>query len=383
MAANGSHLPGLQGLRGVAALAILVFHTAYVPRPALPMPWLLGWIVPHLWVGVTLFFILSAFLLLQANHALADRPGWLAGYAIRRYFRIAPLFYAMLAFYAWEYPAPTLTAWTAIANLLFVFNPLPGPHVSLVWAGWTMGVEMPFYALFPLVLYHVRGIGTATVLLVVTAVLAIGSRAALFRLVPDQPSFALLALPSNLVIFAAGICAWHVGQQWSPRRFTTWWLPASAVSGLILLAVLFPVARPDEPPSMADGRPDLLLWVAPLALVCLWQAIAPSRVLAGRTMQWVGARSFSCYLLHPLVIWVTWENGGYAAIGRALGPFIGAWSFVVSAAATVAITLVLSTATYALIELPGQSAGRWCSARLQRARATVKSAANTLRYPVP
>ena len=134
---------------------------------------------------------------------------------------------------------------------------------------------------------------------------------------------------------------------------------------------------------MADGRPDLLLWVAPLALVCLWQAIAPSRVLAGRTMQWVGARSFSCCLLHPLVIWVTWENGGYAAIGRALGPFIGAWSFVVSAAATVAITLVLSTATYALIELPGQSAGRWCSARLQRARATVKSAANTLRYPVP
>ena len=328
---------------------------------------------------MTLFFILSAFLLLQANHTLADRPGWLAGYAIRRYFRIAPLFYAMLAFYAWEYPAPTLTAWTAIANLLFVFNPLPGPHVSLVWAGWTMGVEMPFYALFPLVLYHVRGIGTATVLLVVTAVLAIGSRAALFRLVPDQPSFALLALPSNLVIFAAGICAWHVGQQWSPRRLTTWWLPASAVSGLILLAVLFPVARPDEPPSMADGRPDLLLWVAPLALVCLWQAIAPSRVLAGRTMQWVGARSFSCYLLHPLVIWVTWRTvdmprsdelwGHSSALGRL-------WF-------RQRRQSVLSTATYALIELPGQSAGRWCSARLQRARATVKSAANTLRYPVP
>jgi peptidoglycan/LPS O-acetylase OafA/YrhL len=54
------HLPGIHGLRAVAALGVMLMHIALVPDPNLALPPVFDRIVPFGAMGVTLFFILSA-----------------------------------------------------------------------------------------------------------------------------------------------------------------------------------------------------------------------------------------------------------------------------------------------------------------------------------
>lgn len=109
-------------------------------------------------MGVTMFFVVSAFSLcyMMPRHKREARP--LVSFYLRRFFRIAPLFYFMIAttlFYHAQFMGVPLDYWAAksealVASVFFVFNFLPGQQLGVVWASWTIGVEMPFYLLFPL-----------------------------------------------------------------------------------------------------------------------------------------------------------------------------------------------------------------------------------------
>jgi peptidoglycan/LPS O-acetylase OafA/YrhL len=75
------------------------------------------------------------------------------------FLRIAPLFYAVLPIWLcvmWfkYHQAPNLTA--IVANFTFLFGFIPGLHESIAWAGWSIGVEMIFYALLPLIFLAAR-----------------------------------------------------------------------------------------------------------------------------------------------------------------------------------------------------------------------------------
>jgi peptidoglycan/LPS O-acetylase OafA/YrhL len=172
-------LPALLGLRALAATSIILFHLHHLL--SLPLPPGCGMVGSHFGLGVQMFFVLSAFSLCYSTAGSVSREGWLRDYMIKRIFRIAPLFYAALA--AWVLifwsrgvlPNP----YTLVLNLSFTFGLVPGRHESLVAAGWTIGVEMLFYCVFPLALVAVRTLRSALVLLVVTAAISVAGRHAL------------------------------------------------------------------------------------------------------------------------------------------------------------------------------------------------------------
>lgn len=71
---------------------------------------------------------------------------------IGRFFRIAPLFYLCISFYLIAMPLwydTKIEVADLLANLTFSFGLIPGKHESIVWAGWSIGVEWIFYFLFP------------------------------------------------------------------------------------------------------------------------------------------------------------------------------------------------------------------------------------------
>jgi len=90
-------LDGLEVVRGLAAISIVIFHLAaiYVPVPAGPM----FAIVHSLSGAVPIFFAVSAFSLLYGYSEKLFDNQILARFYIRRIFRIFPLFYLMLALY--------------------------------------------------------------------------------------------------------------------------------------------------------------------------------------------------------------------------------------------------------------------------------------------
>ncbi|MEP6906847.1 MAG: acyltransferase family protein, partial [Pseudoxanthomonas sp.] len=142
----------LDSLRGLAAIYVLIYHMLLLPQPNL---------VPPQWAekaalaggtGVTLFFIVSAFSLYYTMPLRLKDPHPMLSFYLHRFFRIAPLFYFLVVITllrdAWKFDV--VHPWQDVAaSLSFVFNLWPGKQEGFVWAGWTIGVEMIFYALFP------------------------------------------------------------------------------------------------------------------------------------------------------------------------------------------------------------------------------------------
>jgi peptidoglycan/LPS O-acetylase OafA/YrhL len=210
---------------------------------------------------------------------------------------------------------------------------------------------------FSFILERVRGIQGAVTFLVATAIISVASRLWL----AGNPGYAYMAFTSNIAIFASGLLAYRCYMSWSDDGKLRSRLAFIAVAWLavFLLFTHYPIYA---------GRPDLLLWSCAFGLLCAWQAATLSRWLANSAMQWLGERSFSIYLLHPLAINELTRHGVYLWVWQSLEPTIGAWAYLPCVALTLTIVLSLSAVTYVLIEKPGQKLGAAIIAALRARR---------------
>ena len=90
------HIPALDGVRGLAILLVLFYHTTIVE----PGPWWATMLHATCrnfgWTGVDLFFVLSGFLITGILVDAKGRPNFLRNFYARRVLRIFPLYYAYL-----------------------------------------------------------------------------------------------------------------------------------------------------------------------------------------------------------------------------------------------------------------------------------------------
>lgn len=163
-ALRGAHYPALDGVRGLAIL-VVVLHNFQIYGASLSgiAGRLLQVSIGGGWVGVTLFFVLSGFLitgiLLDSQH----EPGHFRRFYLRRTLRIAPLYYAVLlvAFVvlplAGAMPASVRAdapqqfwLWAYLSNWVLPFNIANHtfPHF------WSLAVEEQFYLLWPLLTWR-------------------------------------------------------------------------------------------------------------------------------------------------------------------------------------------------------------------------------------
>lgn len=172
VASTGSHFDVLDGLRGVAILLVVAYHTLYTNPAHGVVARLAGDIIAAGWMGVPIFFVLSGFLISYPffQKREADPQFWYQrGYASRRLAKILPPFYLsivlFLGFYWLQFhdPAYLESAWkwaTGLAN----FIPIP---VAFNLSYWSLLVESHFYLLLPLLFWLTRGrsVRTTTVVL--------------------------------------------------------------------------------------------------------------------------------------------------------------------------------------------------------------------------
>ena len=190
--ADARAIPTLDGMRGIAVLAVLVFHFAWtfpgddpsqahglVEKVAVQLH-ALSW---SGWIGVDLFFVLSGYLITRGLVTDSKKPlgTRMKMFWMRRVLRIFPLYYAVvvvgtivtLALGAqW---VPGLPYWLYMQNYVLAFD-----HEVMRWTAhfWSLAIEEQFYFVWPLVALTVsrrRLIPTILVLIVLT----VGLRAAL------------------------------------------------------------------------------------------------------------------------------------------------------------------------------------------------------------
>lgn len=343
----------LDALRGLAAAYVLIYHMVLLPQPNLAVPRWAEKFAHAGGTGVTLFFIVSAFSLYYTMPLRQrDRHPTLSFYA-HRFFRIAPLFYFLIVvtllrdYWAFEV---VHSAGEVAASVLFVFNLIPTMQESFVWAGWTIGVEMVFYAVFPLIYSRVRSVW-ASIAFVFACLLGW----VVIQLMLDYSTMPVAWKQSILQwfsfrhfpIFAMGAVAYFL---FTSEGFSRACREGRGDMGaaLILGGVLGFVALLQGWIPNVFG--DIYYWQGIIfGLMLLGLAISPWRLFVNRFTSYLGKVSYSVYLTHTTVIYVMspayrWIYDRSASLS---------FAFLASVALTLAVVLPLSSLTYRFVELPG------------------------------
>lgn len=365
---SGVRLDFLDALRGLAALYVVIYHMVLIPEPDLVLPRWANLVAHNGGMGVTLFFVVSAFSLFYTMPLRQREPRPWLSFFLHRFFRIAPLFYLWIAM--------TLVRDKLMFNLdhgpfeiatsaAFLFNLVPQRQEGFVWASWTIGIEMLFYAAFPLFYYFAKDRWKALTLALWLLIswTAIQGLLAYFPVeAKSKEMFTQWSFLRHLPVFACGAIAYHL------------FMPSTRVSekpqelGLALatsaVALFMALVNGWLPPLFGDQY----YWQAVIfTLLLLGLGWSPVRLVVNRVTSYMGRISYSMYLNHPTVVlllspvyvWIYRQQLGLTA------------SFLACLAVTLAIVVAMSELTYRFVEEPGIRLGKRINNALRQRAAAV------------
>lgn len=369
------YLPGLDGLRALAVIAVVLYHAGLNVRGG--------------FLGVESFFVLSGYLItaLLISEWVRGRTIDIRAFWIRRTRRLLPALFVLLAGTAaavavllpdelGHYGGDALASlgyvlnWRLILSGQSYFDPALRP--PLLQHLWSLAVEEQYYLLWPLLFAAGARFLRPSGLLAATLALAIGSSVLLSALHqpgadPSRVYYGTDTRATALLLGSALALVWTPGYlPWTGRRAGR----ALDLAGLAALGVVLGMYR-----MMNDTHP--LLYPYGLALVTLATGVViaaaahpearlVSRLLGIETLRWIGRRSYGIYLWHWPVLMLTRP---YVDV-----PF-GGWLLL---ALQFAAMLLLADASYRLVEVPIRHGG-WSTAwqhatgRLQTHAAAVRA----------
>jgi peptidoglycan/LPS O-acetylase OafA/YrhL len=342
---------GLDGIRGLAALFVVVNHVFLRAFPGYPVDHAPVWAAWFIYgrFAVVVFIVLSGFSL-----ALAPaRHGWrfdgIAPFAGRRAQRILPPYWAALAFslaVAWLLvPQPghgVPDAKSVLVNGLLVQNIVGAPSPNAAF--WSLAVEAQLYVLFPLLLLMVRRwsaiVMVGTVTLVVALVGIFGPH------ISGLDTFVLQSPPDLAALFAVGVLSAGIVCASRTRRSWPWpWLALASAAPVIATIAW----------QGSVWTLDHLFWVdlalGP-AIACLLAGLATGRparllrLLDARPIRSLGLSSYSLYLTHAPIVVIVYE---LIVAGRVRQ---GVPAFVVTLALALPLTIAFARVFASIFEAP-------------------------------
>ncbi len=362
------YIPGLDGIRAIAVLAVLLYHSGVL-------------LVPGGFLGVDVFFVLSGFLIstLLLQEIERTQAVNFKQFYIRRARRLLPALFATLALSAvlvlifardaaFQFRHDALASmfyvsnWWYIVQDLSYFEAMGRP--PMLQHLWSLAVEEQFYLLWPLALvflYKWRGR-------------------------PGVGRIALMVSLGSTFLMALGSFIWNVPAAGDASRL--YFGTDTHCMGLLLGAALATVWRPGALPKKITWPAQIILWsVAILSLVGLFSifhnvgedsawlyrggffvvsaltaviialathpALGFGTVLALQPMRYIGERSYGLYLYHWPIFVVTRPGIDL--------PFEGAPAWILR----MALTFGVAELSYRYIEVPirhgalGRTWNRW------------------------
>ena len=315
------YVPGIDGLRAIAVLAVLVYH---VNQQSLPGG--LG--------GVDLFFVISGFVVTAAiaPRRYARARDLFADFYARRIVRIVPalllvllatwlmviLFVPLWGFH-WAGASTGQAAFFGVSNIqlaradssYFALASALNPFLHT----WTLGVEEQFYLVFPFLIWFARrDLADGAVPWRVLAAVLVASAASFLLyaiLLPARPREAFYLMPCRFWELGAGVALYMAMPLWLAPLRRLGRVAGGLAWAVSFLAVGWYFVRY---PGTHLHLPSLVLPVGGglglVALACARPGSLPARVLASRVPVAIGLASYSLYLWHwPVIAIMRWTLG--------------------------------------------------------------------------
>lgn len=344
-------LEAIDTLRGLAALQVIAFHLACMPALLLPTPSSARPWIEHGNSGVTLFFLISAFTLCLSWSARAGEKHPYFAFCIRRIFRIVPLFLFWFAWMLWRFRHTLPLHWPeVVANFTFTYNFFPSTCEGFVWASWTLGVEMVFYALFPLIFAACPTLKRALGFFAFTVALSFLARELITHsslTPPIASSYYFYSLLRHLPSFATGMICYHVyGRYLRGQALHSGW-----AWGAWIIALAVYTWRVD---GSFSPTVEVLLEDLVYALLTAGLVVLPVPWVVNRLTRFFGEISYSIYLAHVPVISLC-----LAAFASIYGLSAPVWlKFSLAYGLAACASTVVAVFTYRLVEVPGMAVGK-------------------------
>ena len=367
--APGRRFPALDGIRALAAFAVVLTHVGFITGRSLRAD-LLGPVLSRGDCGVTIFFLLSGFLLYRpfALYAMGLAPRPLVGQFLwRRGLRIFPALWLAVVVTLALITTYRVRASDYLQYLLLIQtydNHDYDPNLTQLW---TLAVEIAFYALIPiLAALAARGRRTPEAALrrqfVMLGVLAV--EALVFNIAENHTSLihsqALLWLPAHLDWFALGMALAVLASVpascqtfGSARRVLAEWARSPGTC-LLIAAVLYLIStlplgipRTLAPATFTQWTAQHYLYAGIAFFLLLPFVLGDGgtlgRALGSRTANVLGNVSYSVYLWHVPLMLLLQRKLGYRE-------FHG--HFVELLMLTLVFTLAIASASWFWFERP-------------------------------
>jgi peptidoglycan/LPS O-acetylase OafA/YrhL len=342
----------LTGLRGAAATAVMIDHYMAVDFTR-PFPWPL---LPHGYVAVDLFMILSGFVLAmsyEARFATMATPAFTTLFLKTRIARLYPIYALMtlacfvLCRLGWLTFLSPDASWSALAANLLAIQTWIWPGNSLDGPGWSLSAEWAANLLFPALMpvMLARSSRSAAVF-AAASVVALLVSAVLFGTLFDVPARGAVniisgpeALGRCVSEFIIGMYLWRVKSRarW-PRVFSGDAVQAGLVAAMVLL--------------LLDPALDVafVLLSGLLILGLSFDRSALSRLLASGPAHALGVISYSIYIIHIALLPLR------DVLARRFDAASVPHSWISAVACTAAVAIGLAVLGHYLVEVPAQ---RW------------------------
>lgn len=286
-----SKFDGIQSLRFVAALLVVVTHSTFYAGERLD-PTMDTWHFGE--IGVDIFFVISGLVMVISSRGLeGTKDGW-KYFGMRRIVRIVPMYWIATTIKLLTLivlPSAVLHAQldpgkTFLSYLFLPSRNFEGRVEPLLGVGWTLTFEMFFYFIFTVaLLLRAKPIWFCAI---VFTVCALGNIAR-----PDDWAPALVYLNPIVLYFLVGMAIGRWVQDRSNRRLIAW------MTYILILWLVIPFA--DGEFSKYDLS-SLIRHICVSVLVIV--VVASERWINGRLPKaviYMGDASYTLYLFHPLI----------------------------------------------------------------------------------
>lgn len=353
-----SRFASLDGLRGVAALVVVIHH-AFLVSPLFAAAnygsdlggegirfWMSYSPIHLVWAGseaVVIFFVLSGFVLARAVQS--PRFDWFAYFPsrmLRLYLPVAGAVLVGFLILLLPHDGATESRWLTVRPDGYPFDDMlldltiVGGTSGTISPLWTLRWEVIFSLLLPVAIYLARFIPAWLYGVICLALSTLGSW---------QQVVALQYLP----IFGLGIA---ISGEWD--RITAWgdrvskrvgaisW-PIAVVGALLIMSSYWWLALPLGRPNARPLSQALILIGSAILIVAAVRYGPLRRLLSWRPVAWLGAVSFSLYLIHePVLIFIAHLTDS------------ARWTLVIG----IPLALLVAWGFYLLIERPAHRLSR-------------------------